>query len=154
MTQLTSLILTLMVLVIGAGAQSELHYPQGFPLEQCLSQRMKDALKEKFCGDLGLTDADCIAQESGLRKCKVIITQGAQGPAIINASADCFQSVTGINVPAAARGHHKALAAVVEAAIQTNRKSVCDRTLQLLYCLSTNTNVNQLMSNCLAGSNK
>ncbi|KAK8728606.1 hypothetical protein OTU49_009042, partial [Cherax quadricarinatus] len=108
----------------------------------------------KLCGDLGLANADCIAQEGRIRKCQQTIMQGAQGPAIINASADCFQSVTGINIPAAARADPRAFTAIVEEALQTNRRSVCGNTLRLLTCFSAATNINQLMSNCLAGSNK
>ncbi|XP_053649302.1 uncharacterized protein [Cherax quadricarinatus] len=146
MNQLIYLIQTATLLVMFAGAGDSKDF---LPLDKCLNKTARDNMKRQFCSDLNMTTNACRTNKEQIKNCKRTIMSGVNSTIILNTAAGCLESVANITVPDIARNDTAEFKIFIVTNIRNNRQAVCNYSQPLLDCIKTNTNMTQLIKDCL-----
>ncbi|XP_069175977.1 uncharacterized protein [Procambarus clarkii] len=143
---LVTVVLTLLVAWTSTAA------PGDFPFEKCFNETQKQDLHMKLCTEVGMTDAFCKANKAIIKTCKDQILSASHTRPTIQAAADCLHTVGDITVP----DDDTATTFLFKQYMKTvvTIQDLCSDAEEMIACLKQNTEMVQLMKDCIAKAGK
>nr|XP_045585193.1 uncharacterized protein LOC123747202 [Procambarus clarkii] len=151
MKLMTSVLVTVVLTLLVAGTSTAA--PGDFPFERCFSGTQKQDLHMKLCTEVGMTDAFCKANKAIIKTCKDQILSASHTRPTIQAAADCLHTVGDITVPDDDTATTQRFKQYMKKAV-FNNQDLCSAAQEMIACLKQNTEMVQLMKDCIAKAGK